>query len=117
MFINFVKSLPKESLRLHFHCAAGEGRSTTFLVMYDMMRNSTKVKLQDIFLRQYLLGGINFLNETSNDWRKNYLEERKTFLGSFMSIASKILFSKNHGLHGFPNKKRKGEKITKFSLY
>lgn len=83
LFVNFVKSLPKDSLWLHFHCAAGEGRTTTFLAMYDMMRNATNVKLQDIFLRQYLLGGINFLNETSNDWRKKYVEERKLFLRQF----------------------------------
>lgn len=82
-FITFVKSLPKDSVWLHFHCVAGEGRTTTFLVMYDMMRNATKVKLQDIFLRQHLLGGINFLNETTNDWRKNYIEERKLFLRQF----------------------------------
>lgn len=83
LFISFVKSLPRNSLWLHFHCAAGEGRSTTFLAMYDMMHNATKVKLQDIFLRQYLLGGINFLNETSTDWRKKYIEERKLFLRQF----------------------------------
>lgn len=82
-FIHFIKGLPKDSLWLHFHCAAGEGRTTTFLVMYDMMRNATKVKLQDIFLRQYLLGGINFLDETPKDWRKNYVEERKLFLRQF----------------------------------
>lgn len=82
-FIHFFLSLPKNSLWIHFHCAAGEGRSTTFLAMYDMMKNATKVKLQDIFLRQYLLGGINFLNESSHDWRKNFVEERKLFLRQF----------------------------------
>lgn len=83
LFINFVKSFPKDSLWLHFHCAAGEGRTTTFLSMYDMMRNAAKVKLQDIFLRQHLLGGINFLNENSQDWRKKYFDERKQFLRQF----------------------------------
>lgn len=82
-FINLVKSLPKDSVWLHFHCAAGEGRTTTFLVMYDMMHNANKVKLNDIFQRQHLLGGINFINETFHDWRKNYTEERKLFLRQF----------------------------------
>ncbi len=82
-FINFVKSLPKDSIWLHFHCAAGEGRASTFLTMYDMMRNATKVKLQDIFLRQHLLGGANFLGETPPDWRKSYAEERKLFVRQF----------------------------------
>lgn len=82
-FINFVNALPRDILWLHFHCAAGEGRTTTFMVMYDMMRNATKVKLQDILLRQHLLGGINFLNEPSEDWKKTYNEERKAFLRQF----------------------------------
>ncbi len=82
-FIDFVKSLPKGSVWLHFHCSAGEGRATSFLAMYDMIRNSTKVKLDDIFLRQYLLGGMNFLNPPSPDWRKKYDEERKVFLRQF----------------------------------
>jgi hypothetical protein len=82
-FIDFVKSFPKDSLWLHIHCAAGEGRSSTFLVMYDMMRNAQQVKIEDIFLRQYLLGSINFLNETTQDWRKKYVEERKAFLRQF----------------------------------
>lgn len=83
VFINFVKSLPKDTVWLHFHCAAGEGRTTTFLAMYDMMRNATKVKLHDIFLRQHLIGGINFLSESASDWRKSYFEDRKQFLRQF----------------------------------
>lgn len=87
LFINFIKSLPKDSLWLHFHCAAGEGRTSTFLVMYDMMRNATKVPLQDIFLRQHLLGSLNFLNETVSDWRKSYAVERKQFLQEFYTYC------------------------------
>lgn len=44
---------------IHVHCAAGHGRTTTFLVMYDIIHNASRVSLEDIVMRQYLLGGEN----------------------------------------------------------
>ena len=37
-FLDFVESLPGDAW-LHFHCRAGHGRTTTFMAMYDMIRN------------------------------------------------------------------------------
>lgn len=37
-FVRFVQSLPANTW-LYFHCKAGKGRTTTFMVFYDMMRN------------------------------------------------------------------------------
>ena len=66
-FINFVANLPQNSW-LHFHCQAGHGRTTTFLAMYDIMKNPD-VSLEEICKRQYLLGGSNLLLEPEgNDW-------------------------------------------------
>lgn len=61
-FIKFVNSLLPNTW-LHFHCKAGVGRTTTFIVMYDMMKNAKNVSLQDIMHRQVLLGGKNLLRE------------------------------------------------------
>src|SRR5438270_3677226 len=36
-FIVAVRSLPENALA-HFHCEAGLGRTTTFMVLYDMLR-------------------------------------------------------------------------------
>lgn len=41
-FVTFVKTLP-EDVWLHFHCLAGEGRTTTFMVIYDILRNAPLV--------------------------------------------------------------------------
>ena len=66
-FIIFVANLPENSW-LHFHCHAGHGRTTTFLVMYDIMKNPD-LSLEEICKRQYLLGGSNLLLEPEgNDW-------------------------------------------------
>ena len=55
-FIDFVRSLPKD-VWLHFHCRAGKGRTTTFMVMYDMIRNAKQVSFEDILSRNIELGG------------------------------------------------------------
>lgn len=82
-FIRFVMSLPKDAW-LHFHCSAGEGRTTTFLAMYDMMRNANDVTMEDIFKRQWLLGGINFLEVSAHEtWKTPYTNERTQFLKQF----------------------------------
>ncbi|MBR1647896.1 MAG: protein tyrosine phosphatase [Selenomonadaceae bacterium] len=64
-FITFVATLP-ENAWLHFHCQAGHGRTTTFLVMYDIMKNP-ELSLEEICKRQYLLGGSNLLLEPEGD--------------------------------------------------
>ncbi len=61
-FIKFVNSLLPNTW-LHFHCKAGVGRTTTFIVMYDIMKNAKNVSLQDIMDRQVLLGGKNLLRD------------------------------------------------------
>ena len=58
-FLVFVSSL-QENDWLHFHCQAGHGRTTTFLVMYDILKNP-QLSLEDICKRQYYLGGSNLL--------------------------------------------------------
>ena len=64
-FISFVATLP-ENAWLHFHCQAGHGRTTTFLVMYDILKNP-ELSLEEICKRQYLLGGSNILIEPEGD--------------------------------------------------
>lgn len=69
-FVQFVKNLP-ESQWLHFHCHGGRGRTTTFMILYDMIRNTDKAGLVDIILRQSLIGGENFFDttDTKNEWQ------------------------------------------------
>ena len=74
-FIIFVATLP-ENAWLHFHCQAGHGRTTTFLVMYDILKNP-ELPLEEICKRQYLLGGSNLLLEPQgNDWYSQMSRDR-----------------------------------------
>lgn len=74
-FVLFVVNLP-DNAWLHFHCHAGHGRTTTFLAMYDMMKNPD-VSLEEICRRQYLLGGTNLLLEPEGkDWNSRMARDR-----------------------------------------
>ena len=74
-FIIFVANLPADAW-LHFHCQAGHGRTTTFLAMYDIMKNPG-LSLEDICKRQYLLGGSNLLLEPEgDDWYSKMTRDR-----------------------------------------
>jgi len=82
-FIELVRSMDDNSW-LHIHCAAGMGRTTTFLAMFDMMYNAKYVSLEDIVKRQWLLGGIDLLSLPPADaWDYAYTEERANFIRHF----------------------------------
>ena len=76
-FIAFVNKQP-ENTWLHFHCKAGVGRTTTFMIMYDIMKNCNNVSLDDIIKRQVLLANLS--KKTSQDF---FMERRYTFLNDF----------------------------------
>jgi len=82
-FVNFVKNLPPGTW-LHFHCHAGIGRTTTFMVLYDMIRNADKVSAKDILLRQALIGGKNFLKvDSTKAWKIPINKARLKLLKTF----------------------------------
>jgi protein-tyrosine phosphatase len=76
-FIDIVKNQPANSW-LHFHCKAGIGRTTTFMIMYDIMKNYNEVSLNDIITRQVLLS--NMSEKSAQDF---YNGEHFRFLNDF----------------------------------
>jgi protein-tyrosine phosphatase len=87
-FIVAVRALP-ENAWAHFHCEAGLGRTTTFLVLYDMLRNAARVSLEDIVCRQKLLGyNYDVLRPTGlGNWKAPYMEDRIAFVRAFYNYA------------------------------
>ncbi|WP_333861369.1 fused DSP-PTPase phosphatase/NAD kinase-like protein [Clostridium sp.] len=83
-FIKLVKKLPKDSW-VHFHCKAGIGRTTTFMVMYDIMKNAKQVNLEDIMERQVLIGGKNLLKPSYKPG--SHSSERSEFIKNFYEYA------------------------------
>ncbi len=56
-FVSDMRALPPHAW-VHFHCAAGIGRTTTFMCLRDMMANAKQVSFNDILARQALIGGM-----------------------------------------------------------
>ena len=66
-YLKFLSQIDSDAW-LHFHCHAGHGRTTTFLVIYDILKHPD-LSLENIVQRQYSLGGSNlFENE---EYEKN----------------------------------------------
>jgi hypothetical protein len=87
-FVQWVQTLPPNTW-LYFHCRGGKGRTTTFMVMYDMMKNAKKLSFATIIQRQADLGGINILQLPSPTSPKYaiYLA-RLTFLQHFYNYCA-----------------------------
>jgi len=87
-FILAVRALP-DGAWAHFHCEAGLGRTTTFMVLYDMLRNANRVSLADIVRRQKILShGYDVLQpDEPGNWKAPYAAERAAFVRAFYDYA------------------------------
>ncbi|MDI9217757.1 GxGYxYP domain-containing protein [Clostridium tertium] len=90
-FIDFVSKLPNDTW-LHFHCKAGIGRTTTFMIMYDIMKNYKDVSLNDIIKRQVVLSKMS--DKNAQDF---YSGNHFKFLNNFYnSYTAKNTYSMNY---------------------
>lgn len=55
-FVRFYRSLPQEHGWLYFHCQAGQGRTTTFMVLYELLERPDCTAYEAI-AHQRTLGG------------------------------------------------------------
>ena len=87
-FVVAVRGLPQNAWA-HFHCEAGLGRTTTFMVLYDMLRNADRVSLDDIVQRQKILSkGYDVLQPPDvGDWKAPYAANRTKFVRAFYDYA------------------------------
>ncbi len=87
-FILAVRTMPENGWA-HFHCEAGRGRTTTFMVLYDMLRNANRVSLEDIARRQQLLGyDYDVLRPADpGSWKAPYTDDRIAFVRAFYEYA------------------------------
>ncbi|GFP78187.1 hypothetical protein bsdtw1_04381 [Clostridium fungisolvens] len=81
-FMQIVKKQSKNTW-LHFHCKEGIGRTTTFMIMYDMVKNSKQVTFDNIIKRQLALAGFN-----EQEIKSFYNNERISFLQNFYKYCN-----------------------------
>jgi protein tyrosine phosphatase (PTP) superfamily phosphohydrolase (DUF442 family) len=86
-FVEVMRKIPQDTW-VHMHCKGGQGRTTTFMVLYDILRNGDQVSLRDIVERQKHLG---FDYDVSSDGpkveRKQFRHERWQFIQAFYEFA------------------------------
>ncbi len=75
-FILLVRGLYPDQVWLHFHCQAGKGRTGIMMMIYDMMRNPD-LAMEDIAIRQTMLGGSYPLYTEDSDSYKAPLYAQK----------------------------------------
>jgi hypothetical protein len=84
-FIRFTRKLPKDAW-LHFHCQAGQGRTTAYMAMYDMMKNPD-LSLGTILSRQYLIGNnyvaYRVAAPKDGDWKAAYYNQKADMVAKF----------------------------------
>ena len=80
-FLDFVDSLPGDAW-LHFHGRAGHGRTTTFMAMYDMIRNP-EIPAETIIERQHLIGGADLTAMKDEEWKNERIVQRLETLKLF----------------------------------
>lgn len=88
-FIYFVKNRITSKDWLHFHCRGGRGRASTFLAMYDIIRNAHKLSFDEIIQRQIQIGGKNLQPPCGKDklWKMQLACERYEFLKKFYAYV------------------------------
>lgn len=88
-FVALVDSLPSRTW-LHMHCRGGDGRSTTYLAMFDMLKNADKVSFNDIIKRQASVDPNYDLSDVSgkNPKYSKYYLERYQFMMHFYQFAN-----------------------------
>ncbi|VVC77231.1 Effector protein hopD2 [Aquicella siphonis] len=91
-FVSLVKSLP-DNVWLHMHCRGGNGRATTFMAMYDMLKNADKISFNEIIKRQASVSPYYDLTdiERKHPDMQQYYKARLDFLMHFYQYASTSL--------------------------
>lgn len=84
-FVQFVQALP-ENAWVHFHCEEGIGRTTNFMVMFDIMKDGKRVSLEDIMKRQVLIGGQDVLHYKITS--STNVKERAEFIKKFYEYST-----------------------------
>lgn len=68
------------------HCNAGKGRTTTFMIMRDMLRNAKALPLHDLLMRNYIYSAYNMeamIEERRGSYQEGLRRERLAFLYAF----------------------------------
>ncbi len=85
-FIAALAAYPAD-IRVHVHCRGGDGRTTTFMALFDMLANADKVSFDAIAARQATVSPFYDLSKVAAGPKAVYYRERLEFLQRFYAYA------------------------------
>ncbi len=90
-FVAWVKQLPKDAW-IHMKCRGGKGRTTTFMVLFDIIQNPT-VSIDDILERHKLLGGVELSRKKlkqGHEWKLRLSLDRFSIVRHFHAYRNDL---------------------------
>ena len=90
-YIEFINSVSSEK-NIYVHCRGGSGRTTTFMAVYDILKNAKQynLSLEDVLIRQEKLGGRPLFSFPDiNHWKYQAAVERYEFIKDFYNYVTK----------------------------
>ena len=70
-FVAFYRSLPREHGWLFFHCQAGQGRTTTFMTLYELLEQPDH-SAAEAATHQKALGGADLVQAGYLPWLEKF---------------------------------------------
>ncbi|WP_454785271.1 phosphatase domain-containing putative toxin [Legionella sp. WA2024007413] len=91
-FLTIIQNAPKDTW-FHIHCRGGKGRTTSFFVMFDMLKNADKVSFEEIIARHASIPPYYNLFEVNRAeaYLTPFYEQRILFLAHFYQFAQQRL--------------------------
>ncbi len=87
-FLDIYDSIKGSNPIFYVHCKGGKGRTSTFVLMLDMLKNASRHSLTEIHNRHLGTGNRNMLHTSPhNDYKACYSMERLKFLVLFHAFA------------------------------
>lgn len=90
-FVQFIKQKVGKDDWLHFHCRGGKGRSSTFIALYDMIKNAHNTSFDTIMRRQADSGNkkLDEIPSTADKaWKIEGSQERIEFMHKFYAYVT-----------------------------
>ncbi len=86
-FVQIIRDLPAKSW-LHVHCKGGQGRTTIFMTLFDMLHNAQVVSIDDLIKRQCALGyNYDLVGPGNHPEREEFRKDRLEFIHAFYQYA------------------------------